>query len=63
VKTDRATRIIATIVLLAFAFAVVGCAGLGEQAPPGAAGGEDAARPAEEAKALRAKVAAIPRPT
>ena len=59
-KTDRATGIMAAIVLLAFAFAVVGCAGPQEKEPPGAAGGGDAARPAQEAKTSRTDAAAIP---
>jgi hypothetical protein len=58
VKKYRATGIMAVIVLLAFA--VLGCAGPREQAPSGAAGGEDAAQPAREAKASRTDGAAIP---
>jgi hypothetical protein len=60
VKPYRATGIMAVIVLLAFAFAVVGCAGRREQAPSGAAGGGDPAQPAQEAKASRTDAAAIP---
>jgi hypothetical protein len=50
----------AVIVLLAFSFAVVGCAGPQEQEAPEAAGGEGAAQPPREAEASRADAAAIP---
>lgn len=52
----------ATIVLLAVAFAVVGCAGSREQAPPEAAGGGDAAEPARQAKASRTGTTIPPLP-
>ena len=60
-KTIRAIGIM-VIVLMAFSFAVVGCAGPQEKEAPGASGGKLAAQPAQEAKASRADVAIPPLP-
>jgi Excalibur calcium-binding domain len=59
-KAGRIIRVMVVIVLLAFSFAVVGCAGPQEQEAPEAAGGEGAAQPPREAEASRADAAAIP---
>ncbi len=56
-KAGRPTTIMAVIVLLAFAFAMVGCAGPEEQERAGAVGGEDAAQRAREAKPPKAGAA------
>src|SRR3712207_7729351 len=58
-KAGRATRIMVVVVIVAFSFAVVGCASPQEQESPGAAGGENVAEPAREACASRTG-AAIP---
>ena len=52
----------AVVVVVAFAFAVVGCASPQEQGSLGAAGGRDAEQPAQEAKATRTDAAIPPLP-
>jgi hypothetical protein len=59
-KANKAVRIVAVFVVLAFT--VAGCAGSQEQGHRGAAGGEDAARPAQEAKVSRTDVRVPPMP-
>ena len=61
-KASRATGIMAVVLVVAFSFAVLGCASLQEQEPAGATGGEDAAQPAREAKASRTDAAIPPLP-
>jgi Protein of unknown function (DUF1524)/Excalibur calcium-binding domain len=58
--TSRIIQIVTVFVVMAFA--VVGCAGSQEQGRGEAAGGEDAARSAQEAKATRADVRIPPMP-
>jgi len=61
-KAGRFIRVMAVIVLLAFSFAVVGCAGPQKKEAPGASGGKQAAQPTQEAKASRTDVAIPPLP-
>jgi hypothetical protein len=61
-KAGRATGIMAVVVIVAFSFAVVGCASPQEQESPGAAGGENVAEPAREARASRTDAAIPPLP-
>ena len=62
-KVSRTIGTISVIVAMAFAFAVVGCASSQEQGGAGAAGGEDAAQPAREAKESRTGAAIPPLPS
>jgi hypothetical protein len=59
-KAGRIIRVMVVIVLLAFSFAVVGCAGPQKKEAPEAAGGKHAAQPTREVEASRADAAAIP---
>ncbi len=59
-KANKAFRIVAVVVVLAFA--MVGCAGSQDQGRGGGAGGEDAAQPARKAKATRTDVRIPPMP-
>jgi hypothetical protein len=59
-KAGRIIRVMAVIVLLAFSFAVVGCAGPQEQEAPEAAGGEGAAQSTQRKAKTSKTGAAIP---
>lgn len=61
-KAGRATGIMVVVVIVAFSFAVVGCASPQEQESPGAAGGKNVAEPAREARASRTDAAIPPLP-
>ena len=61
-EAGRTIGIMAVVVVVAFAFAVVGCASPQEQGSLGAAGGGDAEQPAQEAKATRTDAAIPPLP-
>jgi hypothetical protein len=61
-KAGRTIGNMVVVVVMAFAFAVVGCASPQEQGSPRAAGAEDAAQPAREARASRTDAAIPPLP-